>query len=53
MEHCFIDFFVKEFGLIKQLNPEDIVYDDGSYENEIVMFLDVADKLKVDEIYDK
>lgn len=43
-----IDFFVKEFGLAKWLNPEDIVYDDGSYENKAAMFLDAADKLKVD-----
>ena len=43
-----IDFFVKEFGLAQWRNPQDIVYDDGSYENKVTMFLDAADKLKVD-----
>ena len=43
-----IDFFVKEFKLAKWINPEDIVYDDGSYENKVDMFLDAAKKLGVD-----
>ena len=43
-----IDFFVKEFGLAKWINPEDIVYDDGSYENKVTMFRDAAKKLRVD-----
>ena len=43
-----IDFFVKEFGLAKWINPEDIVYDDGSYENKVTMFQDAAKKLRVD-----
>ena len=43
-----IDFFVKEFGLAKWINPEDIVYDDGSYENKVAMFQDAAKKLRVD-----
>ena len=43
-----IDFFVKEFKLAKWINPEDIVYDDGSYENKVAMFLDAAKKLGVD-----
>ena len=43
-----IDFFVKEFQLKNWMNPEDIVYDDGSYENKISMFLDAAKKLGVD-----
>ena len=43
-----IDFFVKEFELAKWINPEDIVYDDGSYENKVAMFQDAAKKLRVD-----
>ena len=43
-----IDFFVKEFGLDNWINPKDIVYDDGSYENKVTMFLDAAKKLGVD-----
>ena len=42
-----IDFFVKEFGLAKWIKPKDIVYDDGSYENKVAMFLDAATNLKV------
>ncbi len=30
------------------MNPENIVYDDGSYENKIAMFQDAAKKLRVD-----
>ena len=43
-----IDFFVKEFGLDNWINPKDIVYDDGSYENKVAMFLDAAKNLGVD-----
>lgn len=43
-----IDFFVKEFGLAKWIRPEDIVYDNGSYENKVSMFQDAAKKLGVD-----
>ena len=43
-----IDFFVKEFELGNWMNPENIVYDDGSYENKIAMFQDAAKKLRVD-----
>ena len=43
-----IDFFVKEFELGNWMNPENIVYDDGSYENKIAMFQDAAKKLGVD-----
>ena len=43
-----IDFFVKEFELAKWISPNDIVYDDGTYENKVSMFLDAAEKLKVD-----
>ncbi len=37
-----IDFFVESFGLDKWIRPEDIVYDDGTYENKVEMFLDAA-----------
>ena len=30
------------------MNPQDIVYDDGSYENKVAIFGVAADKLKVD-----
>ena len=43
-----IDFFVKEFGLDNWINPKDIVYDDGNYENKVAMFLDAAKNLGVD-----
>lgn len=43
-----IDFFVKEFDLAKWIKPENIIYDDGSYENKIEMFLDAACTLKVE-----
>ena len=43
-----IDFFVKEFELGNWMNPENIVYADGSYENKIAMFQDAAKKLGVD-----
>lgn len=43
-----IDFFVKEFGLGKWIKPEDVVYDDGSYENKVAMFLDAAHNLGAD-----
>ena len=43
-----IDFFVKEFELGNWMNPENIVYDDGSYENKIAMFQEAAKKLGVD-----
>ena len=39
---------MKEFKLAKWINPEDIVYDDGSYENKVAMFLDAAKELGVD-----
>ena len=43
-----IDFFVREFELKKWMNPEEIVYDNGSYENKVAMFLDAAKNLGVD-----
>lgn len=40
-----IDFFVESFNLDYWMKPSDIVYDDGSYENKIMMFKDAASKL--------
>lgn len=42
-----IDFFVREFGLEKWINPNNIIYDDGSYKSKVTMFLDAAEKLGV------
>ena len=39
-----IDFFVESFNLANWMNPNDIVYDDGTYENKIMMFKDAAKK---------
>lgn len=43
-----IDFFVTEFGLAQWMKQEDIVYDDGSYENKVAMFQEAAQNLGVD-----
>ena len=37
-----IDFFVESFHLDHWINPDDIVYDDGTYENKIIMFKKAA-----------
>ena len=37
-----IDFFVESFHLDHWINPDDIVYDDGTYENKIMMFKKAA-----------
>lgn len=42
-----IDFFVESFQLDKWIDPLDIVYDDGTYENKIMMFKDAANRLNV------
>ena len=42
-----IDFFVESFGLARWFDPEKIVYDDGSYENKVEMFLQAAKVLNV------
>ena len=39
---------MNEFGLSKWIEPKDIVYDDGSYENKVAMFLDASRKLGID-----
>ncbi len=43
-----IDFFIKSFHLDKWINPQDIVYDNGKYENKVAMFQDAAKKLGLD-----
>ena len=43
-----IDFFVESFNLDKWIEPSDIVYDDGTYENKIAMFKKAADVIKTD-----
>ena len=43
-----IDFFRRSFDLDRFIEPDSIVYDDGTYENKIQMFLDAAANLSVD-----
>jgi len=43
-----IDFFVESFHLDTWMDPEKIVYDDGTYENKIAMFKKAAEVLSVD-----
>ena len=43
-----IDFFIESFGLDRWIKPEDIVYDDGTYDNKIMMFKKAANILGVD-----
>lgn len=33
-----IDFFIRSFGLDQWVRPEDIVYDDGTYEDKVAMY---------------
>lgn len=42
-----IDFFIESFHLDHWIDPDKIVYDDGSYPNKINMFKDAAKKLNV------
>ena len=42
-----IDFFVESFELEKWFDPEKIVYDDGSFENKVKMFLYAAEVIGV------
>lgn len=42
-----IDFFVESFELAKWFNPDKIVYDDGSFENKVKMFLHAAEVIGV------
>lgn len=43
-----MDFFRESFGLDEYIDPSLLVYDDGTYENKIQMFLDAAKKIGVD-----
>lgn len=43
-----IDFFVESFHLDQWIEPSNIVYDDGSYENKVLMFQHAADILHTD-----
>lgn len=42
-----IDFFVESFELAKWFDPDKIVYDDGSFENKVKMFLHAAEVIGV------
>lgn len=42
-----IDFFRSSFQLDKYIEPAKLVYDDGSYENKVQMFMDAAKKINV------
>lgn len=44
-----IDFFVESFNLDKWIKPENIVYDDGTYENKIAMIHKAAQILGLPE----
>ena len=39
-------FLFESFNLDKWIDPEMIIYDDGSYSNKVNMFKDAAQKLK-------
>lgn len=43
-----IDFFRSSFHLDRYIEKEKLVYDDGSYENKVQMFLDAAKKINVE-----
>lgn len=43
-----IDFFIDSFNLDKWIDPNSIIYDDGTYLNKIEMFKDAAKKLNHD-----
>lgn len=42
-----IRFFVEIFKLDRWINPDDIVYDNGTYKNKIQMFKDAAQRIHV------
>lgn len=42
-----IDFFVETFHLDKWIDPNNIIYDDGSYKNKVAMFQDAMKVLNV------
>ena len=43
-----IDFFIESFSLDHWIKPENIVFDDGSYENKVKMFQEAAKRLNHD-----
>lgn len=43
-----IDFFVEQFHLTTWLNPDLIVYDDGTYPDKVTMFQEAAHRIHVD-----
>lgn len=45
-----IDFFVEQFGLYKWFDVDNIVYDDGSYQNKEAMFIAALRILKVEAV---
>lgn len=42
-----IDFFVESFGLDRWMDPEKIVYDDGTYEDKVEMFKKASKLIQV------
>ena len=44
-----IEFFVDIFHLDRWFDMDHIIYDDGSYENKIMMFRDAIDRMHVKE----
>lgn len=42
-----IDFFIESFHLDTWMDPSDIVYDDGTYENKVAMFKEAAKRIGV------
>ncbi len=45
-----ISFFIEIFGLDRWIRPENIVYDDGSYENKVLMFREAARRIGADQV---
>lgn len=43
-----IEFFVESFHLDQWIDPSNIIYDDGTYENKVLMFQHAADILHTD-----
>jgi beta-phosphoglucomutase-like phosphatase (HAD superfamily) len=42
-----MDFFISSFHLDDYIEPTQIVYDDGSYQNKVAMFLEASTRLNV------
>ncbi|MDD8049172.1 MAG: HAD hydrolase-like protein [Thomasclavelia sp.] len=43
-----IDFFIESFNLDHWIKPENIIYDDGSYDNKVKMFKEAAKVINCD-----